>query len=39
LASIAEVSKTTVISKTEYSEIGSKLTKLDQEIIIKHVPV
>ena len=39
LASIAEVSKTTVISKTEYSEIGSKLTKLDQEIIIKHMPV
>ncbi len=28
LASIAEVSRTTVISKTEYSEIGTKITKL-----------
>jgi len=28
LASISEVSKTTVISKTEYSEIGTKITKI-----------
>lgn len=39
LASIAEVSKTTVISKTEYSEIGSKITKLWMDPIIKHQPV
>jgi len=28
LANIAKVSKTTIISKTEYSEIGTKITKL-----------
>jgi len=39
LASIAEVSKTTIISKTEYSEIGSKITKLWVDPIIKHQPV
>ncbi len=39
LASIAEVSKTTIISKTEYSEIGSKITKLGMDPIIKHQPV
>jgi DNA mismatch repair protein MutL len=39
LASIAEVSKTTVISKTSYSEIWSKLTKTWQNIIINHLPV
>lgn len=39
LASIAEVSKTTIISKTEYSEIGTKITKLGMDPIIKHQPV
>jgi DNA mismatch repair protein MutL len=39
LASIAEVSKTTVISKTEYSEIWTKITKLWMDPIIKHQPV
>ncbi len=39
LASIAEVSKTTVISKTAYSEIGTKITKLWMDPIIKHQPV
>ena len=39
LASIAEVSKTTIISKTAYSEIGSKITKLWMDSIIKHQPV
>lgn len=39
LASIAEVSKTTIISKTAYSEIGSKITKLWMDPIIKHQPV
>lgn len=39
LASIAEVSKTTVISKTEYSEIGTKATKIGIDPIIKHQPV
>ena len=39
LASIAEVSKTTIISKTEYSEIGTKVTKLWMDPIIKHQPV
>jgi len=39
LASIAEVSKTTIISKTAYSEIGSKVTKLWMDAIIKHQPV
>lgn len=39
LASIAEVSKTTVISKTAYSEIGTKIIKLGIDPIIKHQPV
>ncbi len=39
LASIAEVSKTTIISKTEYSEIGTKMTKVWMDPIIKHQPV
>lgn len=39
LASIAEVSKTTIISKTEYSEIGTKITKIWMDSIIKHQPV
>ncbi|MCK9466855.1 MAG: DNA mismatch repair endonuclease MutL [Candidatus Absconditabacterales bacterium] len=39
LASIAEVSKITVLSKTAYSEIGTKLTKRGTEQILNHVPV
>ena len=39
LASIAEVSKTSVISKTDYAEIGSKLTKLDGKTHLTHQPV
>ncbi len=39
LASIAEVSKTSVISKTAYAEIATKLTKIQESLIIKHVPV
>jgi DNA mismatch repair protein MutL len=39
LASIAEVSKTSVISKTAYAEIGSKLTKVGSELVLKHQPV
>ncbi|HCB51557.1 TPA: hypothetical protein DEP21_03210 [Patescibacteria group bacterium] len=39
LASISEVSKTSVISKTAYSEIGTKLTKIEQSLVMKHVPV
>lgn len=39
LASIAEVSKTSVISKTAYAEIWSKLTKLDGKTHLTHQPV
>lgn len=39
LASISEVSKITVLSKTAYSEIWTKLTKRWWEQIINHVPV
>ncbi len=39
LASIAEVAKITVMSKTNYSEIWTKLTKRGAEQIINHVPV
>ncbi|MEI8009442.1 MAG: hypothetical protein WCI00_09105 [bacterium] len=39
MASIAEVSKTTIISKTAYSEIGSKISKVGMDPIIKHQPV
>lgn len=39
LASIAEVSKTTIISKTAYSEIWTKLIKRWSENIIKNMPV
>lgn len=39
LASIAEVSKTSVISKTDYAEIWSKLTKLDGKTHLTHQPV
>ena len=39
LASISEVSKITVLSKTAYSEIWTKLTKRWTEQIVNHVPV
>lgn len=39
LASIAEVSKTTIITKTAYAEIGTKLVKKWSELIMKHLPV
>jgi len=39
LASIAEVSKTTVISKTAYSEIWTKLIRRWNENITKNIPV
>lgn len=39
LASIAEVSKITVISKTAYAEIWTKLIKRWSENIIKNIPV
>lgn len=39
LASIAEVSKTTIISKTAYSEVWTKLTKRWSENIIKNMSV
>ena len=39
LASIAEVSKISVISKTAYAEIATKLTKLDSSITTRHQPV
>lgn len=39
LASIAEVSKISVLSKTAYSEIGTKLTKRWTEQIVNHIPV
>jgi DNA mismatch repair protein MutL len=39
LASIAEVSKTTIITKTKYAEIGTKLVKKGGELIMKHLPV
>lgn len=39
LASIAEVSKTSIISKTAYAEIATKLTKIEQSLVMKHVPV
>jgi len=39
LASIAEVSKTSVISKTAYAEIGSKIVKLDGKLHLNHQPV
>lgn len=39
LASIAEVSKITVISKTSYSEIWTKLIRRWVENIIKNIPV
>ncbi len=39
LASIAEVAKLTVLSKTAYSEVWTKLTKRWTEQIMDHVPV
>jgi len=39
LASISEVSKTTIISKTVYAEIWTKLSKIWQDIKMLHVPV
>lgn len=39
LASIAEVSKITVMTKTAYAEIGTKMQKRGPEAIIRHVPV
>jgi len=38
LASISEVWKTTVISKTDYSQVWTKLSKVWWEINIKHQP-
>ncbi|MDO4714168.1 MAG: DNA mismatch repair endonuclease MutL [bacterium] len=39
LASIAEVSKITVLTKTKYAEIGTKLIKRGGEQLMQHVPV
>lgn len=39
LASISEVSKTSIITKTAYSEIATKLTKIQESVVMKHVPV
>ena len=39
LASIAEVSKTSIVSKTAYAEIATKLTKIQESLVMKHVPV
>ena len=39
LASISEVSKITIMSKTAYSEIGTKYTKRWSEQVMTHVPV
>lgn len=39
LASIAEVSKITVLTKTKYAEIGTKLQKRGAETVMNHLPV
>ena len=39
LASIAEVSKTTILTKTPYAEIGTKLVKKGPELILRNQPV
>lgn len=39
LASIAEVSKTTLLTKTPYAEIGTKLVKKWGELILRNQPV
>jgi DNA mismatch repair ATPase MutL len=37
LASIAEVSKITVLTKTQYAEIGTKLVRRGNENVIRHM--
>ena len=39
LASIAEVSKITILTKTAYAEIGTKLQRRGQETVVRHLPV
>ncbi|MBB1578737.1 MAG: DNA mismatch repair endonuclease MutL [candidate division SR1 bacterium] len=39
LASISEVSKITVLTKTQYAEIGTKLVRRGNENLISHLPV
>lgn len=39
LASIAEVSKTTILTKTPYAEIGTKLVKKWPELVLRNQPV
>ena len=39
LASIAEVSKISVLTKTKYAEIGTKLVRRGNENVIKHLGV
>jgi len=39
LASISEVSKTTILTKTPYAEIGTKLVKKGPELILRNQPV
>ena len=39
LASIAEVSKVSLLSKTRYAEIGTRLTKRGVETVMKHLAV
>lgn len=39
LASISEVSKTTITTKTPYAEIATKLVKRGQELVVTHLPV
>jgi len=39
LASISEVSKITIVTKTEYSEIGTKFVKRWNEQVMSHLPV
>ena len=39
LASISEVSKVSITTKTQYASIATKLTKLDQNITMRHQPV
>ncbi len=38
LASISEISKISIISKTKYAQIASKLQKRGPEIVIQHLP-
>ena len=39
LASIAEVSKITVLTKTQYAEIGTKLVRRGNENVVRHMGV